>query len=226
MVIIGCGGVGSWLIAALAPFINDAKELTIVDYDKVEAHNLERQTLFTKEDIGKSKVAALAEKYPVTPIDLQVTLDTVSEAFGNEGEVVMLGVDNHFARRCILEFIQVSEWPGMLINGSNEYDTASAWIHKPGIPAVYDRYPELLEAAPPPEIRASCGQLAVSEPQVIHANQMAASLAVWLWRFWTFVAPFMGEGDDDQELKDTYPIEYRAARSRITTIKAGDVHGV
>ena len=226
MVIIGCGGVGSWLIAALAPFINNKDELIIVDYDKVESHNLKRQTLFTKDDVGKSKVAALAEKYPVTPLDLQVTLDTVGEAFGKEDEVVLLGVDNHYARRCILEFIRVTEWPGMLVNGSNEYDTASAWIHKPGIPPIYDRYPELLEAMPPPEVRVSCGQLVAAEPQVIHANQMAASLGVWLWRFWTFVAPFMGEGPDDEELRATYPIEYRAARSRITTIKAGDVDGV
>jgi molybdopterin/thiamine biosynthesis adenylyltransferase len=37
------------------------KKIIIVDKDKVEAHNLNRQVLFSKSDIGRQKVVAAAE---------------------------------------------------------------------------------------------------------------------------------------------------------------------
>jgi adenylyltransferase/sulfurtransferase len=54
VLIIGVGGVGQHVATYLAT--NGVTNLTIVDYDKVELSNLNRQILLTELDLGKLKV--------------------------------------------------------------------------------------------------------------------------------------------------------------------------
>ncbi|MCX7972967.1 MAG: ThiF family adenylyltransferase [Candidatus Aminicenantes bacterium] len=57
--ILGVGGIGTWLSALLA--ISPVKNLllTLIDYDhQVEEHNLNRQVLYSISDLGKPKVKA------------------------------------------------------------------------------------------------------------------------------------------------------------------------
>jgi len=60
VLLIGCGGLGSWSASALA--CAGIGELVLVDDDVIELSNLNRQLLFCEADIGRSKVevAALA----------------------------------------------------------------------------------------------------------------------------------------------------------------------
>ncbi len=58
--IIGVGGLGSTTAELLARM--NPKKLILVDFDKVEEINLERQTLYNKNDIGKSKVLCAEKK--------------------------------------------------------------------------------------------------------------------------------------------------------------------
>ncbi len=58
VVILGCGGLGSWVAAGLA--CSGIGRLTLVDDDVVELSNLNRQLLFTEADIGRPKVDAAA----------------------------------------------------------------------------------------------------------------------------------------------------------------------
>lgn len=53
VLIIGVGGVGQSVATYL--ITNGIKKLSIVDFDKVEISNLNRQILLTEDDIGKSK---------------------------------------------------------------------------------------------------------------------------------------------------------------------------
>lgn len=53
---LGVGGLGS--IVSLNLCRLGVKHLVLIDYDQVEAHNLNRQLLFTKSDIGTPKVEA------------------------------------------------------------------------------------------------------------------------------------------------------------------------
>ena len=55
--VLGAGGLGSWAIPLLISGCDTAdSRITIVDGDqRVEAHNLNRQVLYTTEDIGKPK---------------------------------------------------------------------------------------------------------------------------------------------------------------------------
>jgi bacteriocin biosynthesis cyclodehydratase domain-containing protein len=56
--IVGCGGLGTWTIAALASA--GVRRLRLVDDDVVETSNLNRQVLYGPADIGASKAATTA----------------------------------------------------------------------------------------------------------------------------------------------------------------------
>jgi molybdopterin/thiamine biosynthesis adenylyltransferase len=58
--VLGLGGLGSFVALSLAAI--GVGELTLVDHDKVELINLNRQLLYTDDDIGRSKVDAAAER--------------------------------------------------------------------------------------------------------------------------------------------------------------------
>jgi len=59
VLIIGAGGLG----CPTAEFLTRAGigKLGVIDYDRVNLSNLHRQTLYTKEDIGKSKVLIIKQ---------------------------------------------------------------------------------------------------------------------------------------------------------------------
>ncbi len=59
VVLVGCGGIGSPALQYLAAA--GIGRLTLWDDDVVEASNLQRQTIFTPADIGRSKAEAAAE---------------------------------------------------------------------------------------------------------------------------------------------------------------------
>lgn len=60
VLILGCGGIGThmaWHMVLLG-----VGRITLVDFDDVEESNLNRQLLFDRRDIGRSKVEVLREK--------------------------------------------------------------------------------------------------------------------------------------------------------------------
>lgn len=59
VVILGCGGLGSWAACGLA--CAGIGRLTLVDEDIVEVSNLNRQLLFRESDVGRPKVEAARE---------------------------------------------------------------------------------------------------------------------------------------------------------------------
>lgn len=58
--VIGVGGVGSWVVEALARSAIGA--ITMIDLDNVAESNINRQIQATSETLGKAKVTALAER--------------------------------------------------------------------------------------------------------------------------------------------------------------------
>ncbi len=58
--IIGLGAVGSVSAELLARA--GIKKLILIDRDSIELHNLQRQSLYTEEDVGKSKARVIKEK--------------------------------------------------------------------------------------------------------------------------------------------------------------------
>jgi molybdopterin/thiamine biosynthesis adenylyltransferase len=70
ILIVGLGGLGSFVATELAYL--GAKNLTLVDYDKVSASNLNRQILYTPQDVGKSKALVAVRKIKEINPDINV----------------------------------------------------------------------------------------------------------------------------------------------------------
>lgn len=72
---IGAGGLGSVVIMNLLRL--GVKKIIIVDFDKVDIHNLNRQFMYSLADVGKSKVESCIK----------------NAAFHNIGETVLEGFE-------------------------------------------------------------------------------------------------------------------------------------
>lgn len=101
VVIIGAGAIGStiayWLSRA------GVGELTIIDGDVVEEHNLERTECFTPNDVGKFKVNALKEcierSSPWTHVNaIPYFLRSMINACDNNDKKACSLIDNAFSR--------------------------------------------------------------------------------------------------------------------------------
>jgi len=85
--IIGAGGTGNFITQLISKY--PLKEIIIFDGDKIEKSNLERQVIFSKEDIGKNKAKILAKKldslnnikYEETFIDNKNIKELIKEEF-------------------------------------------------------------------------------------------------------------------------------------------------
>jgi len=76
-VVIGCGGLGGYVIEQLARL--GVGHITAIDPDVFEEHNLNRQLLSTANSLGTAKVEAAARR--VADINPAVTLVAVQERF-------------------------------------------------------------------------------------------------------------------------------------------------
>jgi bacteriocin biosynthesis cyclodehydratase domain-containing protein len=59
VVVLGCGGLGTWALGALASVGVGA--FVLIDHDTIELSNLNRQILYGEGDLGRAKVAVAAE---------------------------------------------------------------------------------------------------------------------------------------------------------------------
>ncbi len=104
-VLVGCGGIGSPALQYLAAA--GIGRLTLVDDDVVDASNLQRQTIFTPADIGKSKAEVAAAW--VRRFDPVLEARAVTERVGGasaarvfEGaDLVLDGCDNFATRLAV-----------------------------------------------------------------------------------------------------------------------------
>lgn len=71
ILVIGVGGVGGTALEALAR--SGFKKFVLIDADKVDVSNLNRQILFTNDDIGKEKVLAAKERLLKINPDFEIT---------------------------------------------------------------------------------------------------------------------------------------------------------
>lgn len=142
--VIGAGGIGSWLVSALDKLFVSKEvnpvSIHIVDGDTVEEKNLVRQN-FTKEDVGKPKAKAVANRcsyfnrfIPVPEYwfvtDLYNSFDTL---FGSSiPDFLFVAVDNGRSRKEILETCRKESIP--CIFAANEVVDADAILWIPGDP--------------------------------------------------------------------------------------------
>ena len=105
ILVIGVGGLGCPLLLYLAN--SGVKNFGIVDDDKIELSNLNRQVLFTKADLGKYKVSQA--KNIIKKIDKKINLQIFKEKVSKNNiekiiknyDIVCDGTDNFKSRYII-----------------------------------------------------------------------------------------------------------------------------
>lgn len=106
VLIIGLGGLGSPVAMYLAAA--GVGRMTLVDDDKVELSNLQRQIVHAEQDIGRSKVASAADSLLALNSDLQLETKTTrledeqSLSVAVEAANVVVDCSDNFATRFLL----------------------------------------------------------------------------------------------------------------------------
>ncbi len=226
--IVGCGGVTSYMLPALKNSFD--LEVTLVDGDTLEKRNLDRQ-LFRNNHVGLNKAVALAKAYTLRKNECNIVqqyfdsemLDTEYKYWFSRADIFICAVDNHPARRDLLHASKEMNKPCLIM--ANEYSTSQAMMYVPHLEAQYPminpmlRYPEIQTSNTGSPI--SCqGDALESTPQLAIANQVSASLGnllLWNW------APYLF---DEQERGDWYPVEYQTTFSKLETITLADLANI
>lgn len=187
--IVGSGGVGSWLAPSLCMLIG-SKNVVLVDGDTLEEGNLNRQ-LFTRQHLGRNKAEALAGLYGCKAIPEYYNMGRFRVT---EDDWLVMCVDNHPARNAALN---ESDARGCrVICAANETHSAEAYYYNRGWrdshldPRVM--FPELTTdrtGDPLAQAIGCTGEAQEQNPQLVTANNMAASLAAWLYVLWAIEVP-------------------------------------
>ncbi len=210
--IIGCGGVGSAIVPSFC-LLKSPAEVTLIDGDTIERKNLNRQ-MFTAEQIGWNKAAALAGKYGCHSIPEWYARGKLRHT---RSDWLICLVDNHRTR---LEVLEVCDDYGcQVICAANEMHSAEAyyyrraWQNTPRDPRVY--YPELStdESGDPRRTSIGCtGEMQEANRQLVSANLMAAALAEHLFVLWHLKAPRL-----DKETVALLPHKFAANLTKLET---------
>jgi bacteriocin biosynthesis cyclodehydratase domain-containing protein len=98
--VLGVGGLGGWSAWSLA--CTGVGEMLLIDGDRVELSNLNRQTLYTEADIGRLKAETAAER--LGAFNSSIKLETVCERMDGEEAIAEL-IEGHDV------VIDAADWP-------------------------------------------------------------------------------------------------------------------
>ncbi len=110
MCVIGVGGVGSWIVEALAR--SAIGRLTLIDLDNVAESNINRQIQALSGTIGQAKITALAERIAQINPDCQVQLveefiapDNLPQLIGGQRfDYLVDAIDNVKAKAALIAY--------------------------------------------------------------------------------------------------------------------------
>ena len=106
--VVGAGGIGAPVIQYLAAA--GVGRLRVIDDDRVSLDNLQRQTLFATDDVGRSKIEAVRDR--VTRLNEDVAFDGIEARLSGENvasllgglDLVVDGSDNFATRLAVSDF--------------------------------------------------------------------------------------------------------------------------
>lgn len=122
--VVGVGGVGSWIVEALAR--SAVGRLTLIDLDNVAESNINRQIQALTGTIGQAKIHALAERIKqinpycqVTQVEDFVTPDNLDDMIGAHGyDYVVDAIDSAKAKTALIAYCRQKEIPLVIIGSA------------------------------------------------------------------------------------------------------------
>lgn len=190
IVVVGCGGTGSYLIQPLARFLNSVNyqgHIYLCDGDAYDVGNRDRQN-FDDKAIGISKseyhASVIADMFPALNVNMVTEYlgrDDLKE-FGDKA-IFINCADNHAIRKFVEDYVDQSS-DSMHICCGNERTRGQVQISgKSGgsrvFESIFKRYPEF-NSVDADRSTMTCEEFAKlpSGGQVVSANMMAASIAL------------------------------------------------
>lgn len=138
VMVIGCGGLGNSVIPYLVAA--GVGTLIIIDDDRVELSNLQRQFNFTPQNIGAYKVttlaAKLAEQNPgcrLVPYTRRVEKETLTDLIYSHSVDLLLDCTDHFAIRSLINEVSVKTQTPYILGSALQFDGQLAFFN-PQIP--------------------------------------------------------------------------------------------
>lgn len=122
--VIGVGGVGSWVVEALAR--SAIGHITMIDLDNVAESNINRQIQANSDTVGKAKVTALAERIALinpfcvaTEVEDFVTPENVEVMLGSQHfDYVIDAIDNVKAKTALIAYCRAQQLPLVTIGAA------------------------------------------------------------------------------------------------------------
>jgi tRNA A37 threonylcarbamoyladenosine dehydratase len=121
--VIGLGGVGSWVVEALAR--SAIGEITLIDLDNIAESNVNRQIHALSGEFGKAKVEAMAERArlinpacPVHMIEDFVTPDNLKETLNNNLTYIFDCIDNFRTKAALIAYCRRNKIKIITVGGA------------------------------------------------------------------------------------------------------------
>ncbi len=184
VLVVGAGGLGNPVSMYLAAA--GVGTLGIVDFDTVEASNLQRQVAFETSDVGKLKAECLAQR--ITSLNPHITIKTYLTRLTSDNakeiiapyQVVVDGTDN-FPTRYLLNDLCVFEEKTLIYGSIYQFEgQVSVFNHKKASGERGTNYRDLFPSPPPPEWVPNCAEGGVLGvlPGIIGSLQASETLKV------------------------------------------------
>lgn len=184
VLVVGAGGLGCPVLQYLGAA--GVGTLGIIDFDKVEIHNLHRQILFTADDIGKFKAPTAAQKINASNpnVNCVVFNELLQESNAadiiSQFDIVVDGSDNFLTRYLVNDVCVQLDKP--LVYGSIlKFEGQFAVFNYKGSKNLRDIYPE----PPNPEDVPNCNENGVMGfvPGIMGVYMAAATIQMILDRY-------------------------------------------
>ena len=108
ILVLGVGGVGGYAIETLVR--TGIENITIVDYDKIDISNINRQIIATKDNIGNYKVDELKKRIlsinnnvKITTIKEKITKDNLNILFQNNYDFIIDACDTVIIKKLLIK---------------------------------------------------------------------------------------------------------------------------
>lgn len=194
---IGLGGIGCIVLEFLGRYLKSQRHipsirLVLIDGDSFEPANDQRmafQTLGNKAEVKAAETLKALSPFDgsIVPVSQYVNAANIRDLI-KPGDHIVLAVDNHQTRRVVSEHCQTLKEVA-LFSGGNEgvdpprergvYGNVQIYVRKNGrdVTAPLTKFhPEIANATGDLPGGPNCGELALSTPQILFANQAVASV--------------------------------------------------
>lgn len=179
--VIGAGALGNHVCLGLIGL--GIGTIKIFDYDKIEIHNLNRQSLFCEQDVGKFKSEALAARLKerasslmIIGVQEKIDDDNIEDVL-RDIDLIIDCVDRISVRRILSRFCLEKNIP--LVHGGISWSGGQAGVLTRTTPCINCIFPEIEQKE---ELIQETSCTRKPEASVVYTSQIIAGIMVELIR--------------------------------------------